>query len=512
MKKQKQGDQLCCGYLSCSEYVVHSAKSLVSSDEVHFHGIPDLPKDKFIWGKVLGQGAFGRVIQITAKENNKDYAVKIMNSYDWPKQEFVYLKEEIQMLELMDNPSIPKFYGLFHVDHDIMLMMEMCQGIDLRVWMAQQRKMMEDDLVPIIDQLMKILTYVHDQGVVHCDLKPANIIVDDDQVLLIDFGVAQKRMITKVLTYAQGSPAYIAPEVWDGHYTEHADIWSVGIIVYECLVGCRPFDHMKARDWMRLIAAGYDKKHDKIERMHCSESAKDFCRNLLKLKPNQRLTAEEACTHKWLHDPQKFHIREAAIRAHGENYLVEALKPIVVASAVKMHNLLDERFAKLVDEMDHEHDYLSLNFFKKFFKDFVDGSHLHWNTTDIEDLFDELVHDHGGKMLPKDEFLKWYIWNHTVADDERFWACLEELDEEHDGTISRDNIKHKFGADKKIMAIFDKLFGKREKMSIRRMGAKTLLEMEYTQKAARDDKEETSDVYSFQNITEAARIEASIVL
>jgi len=522
MKKPKSGHSLCCGYMTFSEWMCTACRK-----QSTFYGIPELPQSEFTWGAVLGQGAFGRVVEIKANKTGKSYAAKVMDTTGWASEEYQYLKEEIDMLESLNQPNIPKFYGLFHQGNDIMMLQELCEGIPLRDWMVEFQRtstegINEQDLVKVINVVTRTLIHVHEAGIVHCDMKPDNIIVNGDEVSLIDFGVAQKRNKNGWLSFAQGSPAYIAPEVWEGHYTEHADMWSLGVIAFECLHGRRPFDHITPDDWLRKLKSEEESESvaDLVYQMLVSASAaaRSFCKQLLRLHAKDRLSAEEACAHEWLHDPQPFVIPDEAVHSRSNSVIENALRPLVISKAEQMENRLIEEFKNKIYNLDQDHDYLTFDSFKMFFENFVDGTHAHWNDKDLRGIFNDLDIKKNG-LVPKKEFLEWYMWHHIQHDDERFWDCLKQLDEENDGSISMDNIKNKFEGQPEIIYAFRQVFGSRTKLSIRKLATrakKRMIDKKYSdfqkrQKKISDEEPETSSaIYHFQKITRNSRIEQSL--
>ena len=129
-------------------------------------------------------------------------------------------------------------YGRYHY-----LVMPYLQGGTLED-MLNERLLTLDEVYIILEQLASALTYIHALGVLHRDIKPTNILFDQDYHLyLTDFGIASWLGETPVHNgHVMGTAQYIAPELFDGYVDERSDVYSVGILLYQLLTGSLPFD------------------------------------------------------------------------------------------------------------------------------------------------------------------------------------------------------------------------------------------------------------------------------
>src|SRR5690349_610050 len=124
------------------------------------------------------------------------------------------------------------------------IIMEYVPGETLQKMLARTRKLSLSTSMRLAQQLAEALDYAHSQGVVHRDMKPANIIVTDEgQAKIADFGIAKLNLAhLTVAGQALGTPAYMAPEQLEGEAVDgRADLFSVGVILYAMLTGHRPF-------------------------------------------------------------------------------------------------------------------------------------------------------------------------------------------------------------------------------------------------------------------------------
>jgi len=201
--------------------------------------------------RTLGYGNMGVVVLV--EREGKYYAMKILradsmeNSYT--PQKIERFMREANVLSHLDHPCVVKVFDFFVPDEDDEVMpyyivMEFVPGRTLNYYLKKNILELNDKLAIII-QVASALDVVHQQGVLHRDVKPGNVIVSRNlHAKLMDFGVA--RIANSSLTLAAeiiGSPAYMAPECFGAkdEITERADIFSLGVLSYELLTGIQPF-------------------------------------------------------------------------------------------------------------------------------------------------------------------------------------------------------------------------------------------------------------------------------
>ena len=198
--------------------------------------------------RILGAGNEGTVFLV--EKNNKQYAMKILNRNDTnnPMHEIKMKRflREIEVLSTIDHPNIVKLvdHGLLEHDKIPYIVMEYIQGKTLNVLM-NTRNLSTEEKINIIIQIANVLKEVHKHGIIHRDIKPANIMITDGNILkLMDFGIARLKDSDLTITCELlGSPAYMAPEAFDGSKLKDArsDIFSIGVLAYELFLGVRPF-------------------------------------------------------------------------------------------------------------------------------------------------------------------------------------------------------------------------------------------------------------------------------
>ena len=144
----------------------------------------------------------------------------------------------------LTHPNIVTIYELGDVSGTPYIAMELLEGLDLVEAMSPADRLPVDDKLRIMVEVCRGLDYAHKRGVIHRDVKPANVrLLADGTVKLLDFGIARLGESTLTQTgILLGTPSYLAPEVVSGGRVDlRADMWAVGIILYELLSGQRPF-------------------------------------------------------------------------------------------------------------------------------------------------------------------------------------------------------------------------------------------------------------------------------
>ena len=154
------------------------------------------------------------------------------------------IQSEVEILSKMNHPNVAKMVRAFENEHNVYMVMELCENQSLIELMRNRKRLTEIEVRSYICQLVEGIQYIHSKNIVHRDLKLGNLFLTNDMQLKIgDFGLSEK--LTKQnqkLNSLSGTPNYIAPEILSkiGHSYE-VDIWAIGVITYTMLVGAPPF-------------------------------------------------------------------------------------------------------------------------------------------------------------------------------------------------------------------------------------------------------------------------------
>jgi serine/threonine-protein kinase len=197
---------------------------------------------------LIGQGQYGRVYCATNRETGEVVALKDLNKNRFPTRLFL---REFTHLTNLQHPNIVSSHGIEYSRTGRYLVMDYCAGGTLRDLLVSESKLSLVCGLKLIVDILSGLEHAHDRDIVHCDLKPENILLkiekDGWTACISDFGIARLKLEAGgqgTVGGDTGSPAYMAPERFYAQFSPASDLYAVGIILYELVVGERPFSGM----------------------------------------------------------------------------------------------------------------------------------------------------------------------------------------------------------------------------------------------------------------------------
>jgi len=200
----------------------------------------------------LGKGGMADVYKVWDEQRAAFLAMKVL--YADLAEDKVFLrrfKREAQTLAKLQHPNIVRFYGLEQTDDLTFILMDYVEGTTLRKEIYRAKEPLSPPRVlEVMQPVCSALHYAHQSGIVHCDIKPANIMIHKSgKVLVSDFGIARMTESATATMVGAGTPAYMAPEQARGENpTPQTDIYTLGIVLFEMLTGGeRPFTGEHAR-------------------------------------------------------------------------------------------------------------------------------------------------------------------------------------------------------------------------------------------------------------------------
>ncbi|MBH24604.1 MAG: hypothetical protein CMH57_09160 [Myxococcales bacterium] len=218
----------------------------------------DVLADKYLILEELGRGAYGVVFRARQQGIERDVALKTLLPQAFLHQDIVErFHREAQLVSRLQHPNLVTLFDFGQSNGILYMVMELLEGRSLKALIEEETPIEPERAVHIISQICRALHAAHREGIVHRDLKPENIFLtqyeeDSDFVKVLDFGIAKiqhgetSSPMLKTLTvkgYVLGTPHYMSPENISGEpVTAAADIYAVGILLYELLVGEHPFD------------------------------------------------------------------------------------------------------------------------------------------------------------------------------------------------------------------------------------------------------------------------------
>ena len=253
---------------------------------------------KYTLIKKIGEGATGTV-SIGKDKTGKLYAIKSIS-----KKNIFYcslsklIVDEAKIGLKLNHPNLIKFKEIFEDSKKIHFVMELVNGVDLLNYIKNSpgKKLNDSTAIDIIIQILDGLSYLHNkQHVIHRDIKPANFLVTVDNnnkpiVKLADFGFAKQFFEGEKLIEFLGTLDYCAPEIISKTpYDQKVDLWAAGVVLYNMLTGCSPFDGENDGKTKTNIL-NRNLNFDKIK----NQNLKILCMGLLERNSKNRLDVDKA--------------------------------------------------------------------------------------------------------------------------------------------------------------------------------------------------------------------------
>ncbi|KAI5479767.1 STE/STE11/cdc15 protein kinase [Pseudohyphozyma bogoriensis] len=256
---------------------------------------PALPS--YSLGEKLGVGAFGTVWRAFNWETGETVAVKQIGLSNIPKSELPDIMSEIDLLKNLHHPNIVQYRGFVKTSDFLFIILEFCENGSLQTITKKFGRFPESLVALYILQVLQGLLYLHDQGVIHRDIKGSNILATKEgNIKLADFGVATQAGGPEDANVV-GSPYWMAPEVVDqSGATTASDIWSLGALVIELLTGKPPYHFLDPLPALFRIV------NDDCPPIpeSASAGARDFLLQCFQKDRNLRIGARKLLRHPWI--------------------------------------------------------------------------------------------------------------------------------------------------------------------------------------------------------------------
>jgi hypothetical protein len=273
-----------------------NADTVLGTDNTAAGEVDELELTQLHWVGTLGIGGFGRVELVTSGiNNNQTYALKKMKKVEIQEEKHQqHILNEKNIMMSCSSPFVVKLHRTFRDSRYLYMLMEPCLGGELWTILRDKKKFDDSAAKFYTACVIKAIEYLHSKGIVYRDLKPENLLLDSSgYVKLTDFGFSKQLQDGEKSWTFCGTPEYVAPEMITnktGH-DQRADIWSVGILMYELLNGIPPF--AKVRN------GGDGTKNNVYSEImkgmkgvyfppHMSSTAVELIRQLCRLNPVQR--------------------------------------------------------------------------------------------------------------------------------------------------------------------------------------------------------------------------------
>jgi len=275
------------------------AQSLYQKDK----SVKKVMLDEFKVIKIIGKGSYGRVYQAEMNSTGKIYAMKELRKdvlIDTDQIENTRIEKEI--MKNANHPFLINLEYVFQTPGKIFFVMKFMQGGELYTLLSKEKRFSESRAKFYAAQIILALAHLHKSKIIYRDLKPENILLDDDgYICLADFGLARFLEEDKKAMSFCGTPEYMAPEIIIGEgHNRSADWWSLGVLLYEMMVGVPPFYHQNQHTMYQYITSRAVIFPDPIKhKITVSEPAKDIISKVFFIHKFQKVTHQKSKRATW---------------------------------------------------------------------------------------------------------------------------------------------------------------------------------------------------------------------
>jgi len=430
------------------------------------------PSKKYKPTKVLGSGSFGCVYEAKNTTFGNKVAMKVIKKDKENELDEQEIRNEINILKQLSHPNIVKIYEFYISENHYYIITEFCKEGELFSYI--KNKYSERQLAVLFYQVFSGLWYLHENKILHRDIKLENIMIDGKETdkktgeelfwaKIIDFGTAKLFEKNKKERDVVGSSYYIAPEVLKQNYNEKCDTWSVGVILYMTLVGRAPFDGKDDEEIIyKISSVDYNKNEPRLVKH--SDEVRDLVSHLLDKNIERRYSAKEALNHPWF---TKFEGR-----ALFRNFEEEEVKPYI-------NNLLKYSFNSKIQQLviaflvhnlpSTSSSVLILKLFRHFNKsgncklskeELTNGLYHFKSKEEVDKIIDHLFllldGDNDG-FLEYEEFLRACIDRKQIITTTYLKYAFKFIDKDKTGTLDAQKIINAFVTtpNKIIEAVFN---------------------------------------------------------
>lgn len=260
-------------------------------------GACEMTLDDFEVGRPLGNGKFGRVYLARTKKHKYIVALKVLRKSQLEKNQVEHqLRREIEIQTHLVHKNILRMFGYFWDEKRIYLILEYAPGGELYKRLTSKGRFTEHETAKYVVEMARALDYCHKKHVIHRDIKPENLLLGlNGELKIADFGWSVHAPSLRRDTFC-GTLDYLPPEMVEVKgYDEKVDLWSLGVLCYEFLVGEPPFDAPGKKATFKRISRVDLRFPDYV-----SAGARDLITKLLVKDPALRMSLHDVIKHPWV--------------------------------------------------------------------------------------------------------------------------------------------------------------------------------------------------------------------
>ena len=386
-------------------------------------------------------------------------------------KDFTKFQTEIKILSMVDHPNIVRLFEVIEDDNYYNLLQELCTGGEL-LKKTETTHLKEKEIARIFNQVMSVVAYCHDKGIVHRDLKLENILFaseePDSPIKVIDFGFSvltedfmnskveekdgdQKKTFRRMKSKV-GTLYYISPEIIKGNYDEKCDIWACGVILFILLGGYPPFNGPSDKEVYNLIT---QIKYDFSQPVwkNVSKHAKDLIKNMLK-PAKSRFTAKQVLASKW------FDIKLKESNKENSSYILDyhslhkfetytKFKQIIITFiASRLASNESKEITNIFYNIDEEKKgFITFEDFRKYIIKEYEIDDLVENEDELRKAFQGVDIDQNNR-IDYTEFLAGNLSKKVFLKEEKLKEAFRAFDINDNGAIKKEDIIRALKLDK----------------------------------------------------------------
>ena len=255
----------------------------------------------------IKSGGFGNIFLAKEIGTNDEYAVKEINVQNFSNENLYNISRESLILKDMSHINIIKFHTFFTYNKNFYIVMDYARGGELSSLLSSKKRLKEDQAKLIFRQIYNAVYYMHSKNIIHRDLKPNNILFLDEEkthVIIIDFGISGQSNGNQKESTKAGTELYLPPEILTGKEFSSStkiDMWALGIILYQMVEGCHPFEGKDGKE-NNILNNIIKNKLEFNKKIRITESLKKLIEGLLEKNYRFRIDTGDVLFEKWFED------------------------------------------------------------------------------------------------------------------------------------------------------------------------------------------------------------------